>query len=122
MTTPNPLIIIIWTCQEMMVWMRMELIGFVDVIMLDFGLEVGQMASDFCPALTTNLTQHDSHRADDRTPKPLIIIIRTCQEMMVWMRMQLIGSQDVIMLDFGLEVGQMAADFLPSPDHKSDPA
>jgi hypothetical protein len=27
--------------------MRMELIGFVDVIMLDFGLEVGQMAGGF---------------------------------------------------------------------------
>jgi hypothetical protein len=26
MTTPNPLIIIFWTCQEMMAWMSMELI------------------------------------------------------------------------------------------------
>jgi hypothetical protein len=32
MTAPNPLIIIIWTCQEMMVWMSMELIGSTDVI------------------------------------------------------------------------------------------
>jgi hypothetical protein len=31
MTTPKPLIIIIWTCQEMMAWMSMELIGSVDV-------------------------------------------------------------------------------------------
>jgi hypothetical protein len=29
MTTPKPLINIIWTCQEMMVWMGMELIGSV---------------------------------------------------------------------------------------------
>jgi hypothetical protein len=27
MTTPKPLIIIIWTYQEMMTWMSMELIG-----------------------------------------------------------------------------------------------
>jgi hypothetical protein len=33
MTTPKPLIIIIWTCQEMMVWMSMELIGSMDVIL-----------------------------------------------------------------------------------------
>jgi hypothetical protein len=65
MTTLKPLIFITWTCQEMMAWMRMELIGFVHVIMLDFGLEVGQMAGDFCPALTTNLAQHDSHGPDD---------------------------------------------------------
>jgi hypothetical protein len=33
MTDPKPLIIIIWTCQEMMAWMSMELIGFsMDVI------------------------------------------------------------------------------------------
>jgi hypothetical protein len=29
MTIPKPLIIIIWTCQEMMAWMSMELIGSV---------------------------------------------------------------------------------------------
>jgi hypothetical protein len=39
MTTPKPLIIIIWTCQEMMVWMSMELIGPMDVIRSDFGSE-----------------------------------------------------------------------------------
>jgi hypothetical protein len=32
MTTPKPLIITIWTWQEMMVWMSMELIGSMDVI------------------------------------------------------------------------------------------
>jgi hypothetical protein len=31
MTNPKPFIIIIWTCQEMMVWMRMQLIGSMDV-------------------------------------------------------------------------------------------
>jgi hypothetical protein len=45
MTTPKPLInIIISTCQEMMVWMSMELIGSVDVILSDFGLKVGELA------------------------------------------------------------------------------
>jgi hypothetical protein len=40
MTTPKPLIIIIWTCQKMMAWigwMSMELILPVDVIWWDFG-------------------------------------------------------------------------------------
>jgi hypothetical protein len=32
MTNPKPLIIIIWTYQEMMVLMRMELIGSMDVV------------------------------------------------------------------------------------------
>jgi hypothetical protein len=32
MTTPKPLIITIWTWQEMMVGMGMELIGSIDVI------------------------------------------------------------------------------------------
>jgi hypothetical protein len=45
----------------------MELIGFLDVIMLDFGLEVGQMAGDFYLVPMTNLTQHDSHGPDDYT-------------------------------------------------------
>jgi hypothetical protein len=39
MITPKPLIIIIWTCHEMMVWMNMELIGSMDVIRSDFGSE-----------------------------------------------------------------------------------
>jgi hypothetical protein len=55
------------------------------------------------------------------TPKPLINIIWTCQEMMVWMGMELIGSVDVILSDFGLkEVGQLVAESYP--DYKSDPA
>jgi hypothetical protein len=32
MTTPKQFIIFIWTWQEMMVWMSMELIGSLDVI------------------------------------------------------------------------------------------
>jgi hypothetical protein len=41
MTTPKPLINIIWTCQEMMVWMSRELISSMDVIWYDgFGSEV----------------------------------------------------------------------------------
>ena len=70
MTTPKPLIIIIWTCQEMMTWMSMELIGSVDVIWWDFGSEVGQITADFCHTVTTNLTQHDSHGPDD-SPKTI---------------------------------------------------
>jgi hypothetical protein len=54
-------------------------------------------------------------------PKPLIIIIWACQEMMPWMSMELIGSVDVSWQDFGLQVGQITADF-SCPDHKSDPA
>jgi hypothetical protein len=57
MTTPKPLIIIIWTCQEMMDWigwMIMELIGSVDVIWWDFGSEVGQITADVCQTPTTN--------------------------------------------------------------------
>jgi hypothetical protein len=29
-------------------------------------------------------------------PKPLIIIVLRCHEMMVWMSMELIGSMDVV--------------------------
>jgi hypothetical protein len=48
MTPPKPLITIIWTCQEMMVWMSMELIGSVDVILWDCGLIEKQITADFC--------------------------------------------------------------------------
>jgi hypothetical protein len=41
-TTPKPLINIIWTCQEMMVWMSMEMLGSVDVIWWDFGWKIRQ--------------------------------------------------------------------------------
>jgi hypothetical protein len=69
---------------------------------------------DFCPSLTTNLTQHDSHGADDHTKTYLIIIIWTCQEMMSWMRMELIGSLDVIMLNFTLWQMRKYHEFYPS--------
>jgi hypothetical protein len=45
MTTPKPFINIIWTCQEMMVWMSMEMLGSVDVIWWDFGWEIQQHKS-----------------------------------------------------------------------------
>jgi hypothetical protein len=51
MTTPKPLIIIIWTCQEMMAWMSMELICSVDVGCHLVGFEVGQITADFCLTL-----------------------------------------------------------------------
>jgi hypothetical protein len=93
----------------------MELIGSVDVILSDFGLkEVGQLITDSCHTLTTNQTQHNYHMGQMTTPKPPkqeFNIIWTCQEMMVWMSMELIGSVDVILSDFGLkEVGQLVAD------------
>jgi hypothetical protein len=64
-----------------------------------------------------------THTGQMTTPKPLIIIIRTCQEMMSWMRMQLIGFVDVIMLNFALwkMIGNFM-NFTPACDHKSDPA
>jgi hypothetical protein len=65
MTTPKPLISIIWTCQEMMVWMSRELSSSIGVIWYGFGSEVGQIKADFCHVLTTNMTQHDSHGQDD---------------------------------------------------------
>jgi hypothetical protein len=65
MTPPKPLIIIIWTCQEMMVWMSMELIGPMDIIRSDFGSEVGKIFPHFCHSLTTNQTQHDSHGSNE---------------------------------------------------------
>jgi hypothetical protein len=39
-------------------------------------------------------------------PKPLIIIIWACQEMMSWMSMGLIVCMNVIWHDFGSKVGQ----------------
>jgi hypothetical protein len=122
MTTPKPLIIIVWTCQEMMAWigwMSTELIGSVNVIWWDFGLEVGQITADVCQTPTTNLTKCDSHMGQMTiTPKPLIIIIWACQEMMAWigwMSMVLIGSVDVIWWDFDSEVGQITADVCQTP-------
>jgi hypothetical protein len=56
------------------------------------------------------------------TPKPLNIIIWECQEMMAWMSMDMVGSMDVIWLDFGPEVGKNHSCYLSSTDHKSDPA
>jgi hypothetical protein len=64
MTTPKPLIITIWTCQDMMVGMSMELIWSLDVIWQDFGSKVGQITAYFCHAPTTNLTQHNPHGPD----------------------------------------------------------
>jgi hypothetical protein len=70
MTNPKPLINIIWTCQEMMVCMGMELIGSVDVILSDFGLKVAQPIVADCHTLTINQTQHHSHGPDDQ-PKTI---------------------------------------------------
>jgi hypothetical protein len=64
----------------------------VDVIWWDFGSEVGQIRADFCQTLKTNLTRSMTHMGQMTTPKPLISIIWTCQEMMTWMSMELIGS------------------------------
>jgi hypothetical protein len=55
-----------------MEWMSMELIRSVDIchLLYDFVSEVGQIKADFCHALTTNLTQHDSHGPYDQ-PKTI---------------------------------------------------
>jgi hypothetical protein len=45
---PNqPLIIIIWTHQEMMAWMSRKSIGILDVLMQDFGSKLGKLGR-FC--------------------------------------------------------------------------
>jgi hypothetical protein len=78
--------------------------------MLNFALWKIRKFHEFYPSLITNLTQHDSHGPDDH-PKTIDYHYLECHEMMAWMRMELIGFVDVIMLDFGLLVGQMAGDF-----------
>jgi hypothetical protein len=83
MTSKKPLIIIIWTCQEMMAWV------------MAFRVRVRVILSH---TLTTNLTEHDSHGPDDQ-PKT----------MMAWMSMELIGSMDVICHVIRSEVGQTTA-------------
>jgi hypothetical protein len=56
-------------------------------------------------------------------PKPLIIIIWACQEMMAWMSMELIGSVDVSWQDFcSQQVGQITSDFCHVHTKKSDTA
>jgi hypothetical protein len=58
-------------------------------------LGVGQITTDFCPTLTTNLTQHDSHGPDDH-PKTIDYHHMDMSKVMEWMSMELIGSMDVI--------------------------
>jgi hypothetical protein len=43
----------------------MELIGSMDVIRWDFGLEVGPIMADFCHTTTTILTKHESQGPND---------------------------------------------------------
>jgi hypothetical protein len=45
----------------------MELIGSMDVIWYDFGSEFGQITTDICHTLTTNLTQHDLQDDQQKT-------------------------------------------------------
>jgi hypothetical protein len=112
MNNPKPLIISIGTCQEMMAWMSMELIGSVDVSWQDFGSQVGQITADVCPALTTNLTQHDSHGPDDQPKTIDYHHLGMSRDAMAWMSMELIGSVDVSWQDFGSQqVGKITADF-----------
>jgi hypothetical protein len=111
MTNPKQFIIIIGTCQEMMAWMGMELIGSVDVSWQDFGSQqVGQITADFCQAPTTNLTKHDSHGPDDQPKTIDHQHWDMSRDAMAWMIMELIGSVDVSWQDFGSQVGQITAD------------
>jgi hypothetical protein len=47
MMPKQPLIIIIWTHQEMMAWMSRKSIGILDVLMQDFGSKLGKLGR-FC--------------------------------------------------------------------------
>jgi hypothetical protein len=47
MMPKQPLIIIIWTHQEMMTWMSRKSIGILDVLMQDFGSKLGKLGR-FC--------------------------------------------------------------------------
>jgi hypothetical protein len=51
--------------------------------------------------------------------EPSIIIIWTYQYMMEWMSRILDGEMASADEDFGLELGQMWLNFVPSPNHKS---
>jgi hypothetical protein len=76
----------------------------------------GTRAADSCHTLSTIIRPSITHMGQMTTPKPLIYIISwTCQEMMVWMSMELMGSVDVILTDFGLKVGQLAQLILVIP-------
>jgi hypothetical protein len=44
MTPKQPLIIIIWVHQEMMVWMSRKSIGILDSLMKDFGSDIGTLS------------------------------------------------------------------------------
>jgi hypothetical protein len=71
MTTQKLLIEIIWTFQEMMEWMSMELIAGSKISSGKiFWLGVGQIKADILHTPTTNLTQHDTHGQYDH-PKTI---------------------------------------------------
>jgi hypothetical protein len=65
MMPKQPLIIIIWTHQEMMAWMSRKSIGILDVLMQDFGSKLGKLHADFASQPIANPTQHDLHGPDD---------------------------------------------------------
>jgi hypothetical protein len=64
MTTPKPLIIVIWTSQEMMSRMTMELIGSLDVIMLNFALWKMRKFHEFYPSPDDHPKTFDYHHLD----------------------------------------------------------
>jgi hypothetical protein len=73
MTTSKPLISIIWTCQEMMVWMSRELIGSMDVIWYD-GFVLAQTLDNsrlifamYSPQIRPSMTSH----GQDDLPKTI---------------------------------------------------
>jgi hypothetical protein len=84
--------------------------------------KISRVMADFCHALTTNLTKHDRMTMDKMTtPKPLIIIVWTCQKMMALMSLELIGSFDVICWILAQKLDKWR--FLSRTDHnKSDQA
>jgi hypothetical protein len=68
MMPKQPLIIIIWTHQEMMAWMSRKSIGILDVLMKDFGSKLGKLGRFCFTAAIANPTQYDLHEPDDAQP------------------------------------------------------
>jgi hypothetical protein len=79
MMPKQPLIIIIWTHQEMMAWMRRKSIGILDVLMGDFGSKLGKLGR-FCFTMPQFQIQHSMTSMGQMMPnQPLIIIICICK-------------------------------------------
>jgi hypothetical protein len=114
MMPKQPLIITIWTHQEMIAWMSSKSIGILDVLMQDFGSDVSKTGHILRHCQSQ--IQHSMTFMDQMMPKqPLIIIIWTHQETMAWISRKSIGILDDLMKDFGSKLGKLQADFASLP-------